>query len=398
MFKFRGQLRQLRNWWFRVCTGNKDSSALDEELYRQRILVMASSSWLMAVIFLTLAVPLIVDLTPNGKQSAEALFVITGAGVLISMLILRFGKNRVLALNILLFILACEFAAACLIFGGTASPTYPILLLIPVLAGIAGSVNNSIAWGVTVFIFWTLLLVAEKSGLEFTQIIKTENYRLAMLMALGATSLAVVSVLVVYAEMNKALRYDLQASNRELGHLSSHDQLTGLPNRRFYDERMGVALHRAAEHNSMLGLLIIDLNDFKKLNDTYGHGAGDKLLVTVAKRLQDTLRETDLIARLGGDEFAAVIEDASSMDEVTRIAHKISQSIEQPLLVRQHPLQFSASIGVAMFPSDGRQKHELEEQADKAMYFAKKRGIRVALSGLEDKNELYPARIKPIRS
>jgi diguanylate cyclase (GGDEF)-like protein len=398
MFKFRNNLRQMRNWWFRICTGNTDVTALDEELYRQRILVMASSSWLLAVVFLTIVVPMIIDLTPDGKTAAEVLFIITGVGVLVSMLILRFAQNRVLALNVLLLIFFGEFAAACLIFGGTASPTYPIMLLIPVLAGIAGNVNNSIAWGIVVFVFWALILVAERSGIEFTQIIKPENYSLAMLNALGATTLAVVAVLTVYAEMNKALRYDLQASNRELGHLSSHDQLTGLPNRRFYDERMGIALHRSAERNSTLGLMFIDLNEFKKLNDTYGHGAGDKLLITVANRLQETLRETDLVARLGGDEFAAVIEDVRSVDEITRIAHKISQSIEQPISVRQHPLKFSASIGVALFPTDGRQKHELEEQADKAMYFAKKRGIPVALSSLEAKNELYPAKVKPISS
>jgi diguanylate cyclase (GGDEF)-like protein len=367
--------------------------ALDEERYRQRILVMASTSWLFAVILLTVLVPLIVDLTPNGKTAAEIMFVITGAGVLISMLILRFAQNRVMALNILLGIFAGEFAAACLVFGGTASPTYPLMLLIPVLGGIAGNVNTSLVWGSIVLVFWALLLVAEKSGLEFTQIIKAENYRLAMFMGLGAMTLAVVAVLTVYAEMNKALRYDLQASNEELAHLSSHDQLTGLPNRRFYDDRVAVALKRSADRGSMMGLLFLDLNDFKKLNDTYGHGAGDKLLITVAQRLQETLRETDLVARLGGDEFAAVIEDVRSIDEVTRIAHKISQSIEQPVSVRQHPLRFSASIGVALFPDDGRQKHELEEQADKAMYFAKKRGIPVALSSLEAKNEPYPAKV-----
>ncbi|MDZ7783072.1 MAG: GGDEF domain-containing protein [Halioglobus sp.] len=141
-----------------------------------------------------------------------------------------------------------------------------------------------------------------------------------------------------------------------------------------------------------MGLLFIDLNDFKQINDTYGHGAGDKLLATVAQRLHSSLRETDLIARLGGDEFAVVLEDIRSTDELTRIAHKLSQAIEQPVSVRQHELKFGASIGLAIFPIDGRQKQELEEQADKAMYYAKQRGLPVVLASLEPDNAPRPVR------
>jgi diguanylate cyclase (GGDEF)-like protein len=201
-----------------------------------------------------------------------------------------------------------------------------------------------------------------------------------------------LSIIIIYAEMNKALRLSLQNTNSELEHLSSHDQLTRLPNRRFYDERIAHALHRAAEHGGLTGVLFMDLNEFKAINDTYGHGAGDKLLIAVAQRIQGSLRETDLVARLGGDEFVAVLEDVRSAEEITRIAHKLSQAIEQPLYVRQQVLEFSCSIGVAIFPLDGRQKQELEEKADKAMYLAKKRGIPVALASLEPANIPTPVR------
>ncbi len=140
----------------------------------------------------------------------------------------------------------------------------------------------------------------------------------------------------------------------------------------------------------MTGLLFIDLNEFKKINDTHGHGAGDKLLIAVAQRIQNSLRETDLVARLGGDEFVVVLEDVNSPEEITRIAHKLSHAIEQPLYVRQLILKFSASIGVAIFPIDGRQKQELEEKADRAMYLAKKRGLPVALASLESANVPTP--------
>jgi diguanylate cyclase (GGDEF)-like protein len=292
----------------------------------------------------------------------------------------------------MLLIFTGFFAGACLFFGGTASPTYPLLILAPSMAGLVGSFVLSMSWGLLVLSFWFAVLVAERNGFQFMQIILPANQSLAMMLAYSAMSVSVVSIILIYAEMNKALRYSLQRSNTELEHLSSHDQLTRLPNRRVYDERMAHALYRAAEQNSIVGLLFLDLNKFKQINDTHGHGAGDKLLISVAQRIQSNLRETDLVARLGGDEFAVVLEDVNSPEEITRIAHKLSQSIEQPLSVRQHQLEFSASIGISVFPSDGRQKQELEEKADKAMYHAKKRGIPVAVSSLEATNMPTPAR------
>lgn len=385
-------LRKARNWWFHLCTGRSVHDGSDEESHRQRILVMTSGFWLITVALFTVFLPFLMPLTPQGRIAADALFITTILGVLLSMLILRFRGDRMTALNVMLVIFAGAFSAACFVFGGTKSPTYPLLIMAPAMAGIAGSISLCVAWGLLVLAFWLGVLQAERGGMLFTQIIVPENHSMAMMMAYVAMSITVLSVIIIYVEMNKALRQSLQNTNAELEHLSSHDQLTRLPNRRFYDERMALALHRASEHGGMTGLLFIDLNDFKKINDTYGHGAGDKLLIAVAQRIQNSLRETDLVARLGGDEFVAVLEDVGSAEEITRIAHKLSHAIEQPLYVRQQILNFSASIGVAIFPIDGRQKQELEEKADRAMYLAKKRGLPVALASLESDNVPTPAR------
>ncbi|MCB1688922.1 MAG: diguanylate cyclase [Halioglobus sp.] len=384
--------RKARNWWFHLCTGRSVYERADEENYRQRILVMTSCFWLLTVILFAVVIPLFMDITPQGKIAANVLFVASILGVLISMLLLRLRGDRIAALNIMLLIYTGAFTTACFVFGGTGSPTYPLLVLAPAMAAIAGSVTLCASWGLLVIAIWICVLQAERQGFQFTQIILPENHSMAMMMAYTAMAISVVSVIIIYAEMNKALRTSLQASNSELEHLSSHDQLTRLPNRRFYDERIALALQRASEQDGLTGLLFMDLNEFKSINDTYGHGAGDKLLIAVAQRVQNCLRETDLVARLGGDEFVAVLEDVKSADEITRLAHKLSQAIEQPLYVRQQILKFSCSIGVAIFPIDGRQLHELEEKADKAMYLAKKRGIPVALASLESTNTPMPAR------
>jgi diguanylate cyclase (GGDEF)-like protein len=384
-------LRKVRNWWFQLCTGRSVYDRSDEENHRQRILVMTSAFWLLLVIFLAVITPLAIQFNPRGATSANVLFVATFAGVLLSMSILRFRGDRIMAVNVLLFIYAGAFAGACFIFGGTRSPTYPLLILAPAMAGLVGNISLSVAWGLLMLAFWAGVLQAERSGFQFTQIILPQNHSMAMAMAYLGLAIAVVSIIIIYAEMNKALRQSLQNTNSELAHLSSHDQLTRLPNRRFYDERISLALRRAARNHGMTGVLFIDLNEFKKINDTHGHGAGDKLLIAVAQRIQNSLRETDLVARLGGDEFVVVLEDVNSPEEITRIAHKLSHAIEQPLYVRQLVLKFSASIGVAIFPIDGRQKQELEEKADRAMYLAKKRGLPVALASLESANVPTPA-------
>lgn len=385
-------LRKVRNWWFHLCTGRSVYGRSDEEHYRQRILVMTSCFWLLTVVLFAVVIPFFSDITPQGQIAANVLIVTSILGVLVSMLLLRLRGDRIAALNAMLLIYTGAFIAACFVFGGTQSPTYPLLILAPAMAGIVGSVALSASWSLLVIAFWICVLQAERHGFQFTQIIVPANYSMAMLLAYTAMAIAVVSVIIIYAEMNKTLRKSLQATNSELEHLSSHDQLTRLPNRRFYDERIALALQRASEQGGMTGLMFMDMNDFKNINDTYGHGAGDKLLIAAAQRIQNNLRETDLVARLGGDEFVAVLEDVKSPEEITRLAHKLSQAIEQPLYVRQQILNFSCSIGVAIFPIDGRQQHELEEKADKAMYLAKKRGIPVALASLEATNMPMPAR------
>lgn len=392
MYSLNKRLRKFRNWCFYLCTGVQDYGSQDEEHYRMRILVMASLSWLLMVVLLTLALPLLINLTQEGALAANILFLCTGVGVIVSMMILRFMGNFTLALNVMLLIYGGAFAASCLVFGGTASPTFPLLMLVPAVAAIVGNATLSIVWGILTLAFWLGLLSAERQGFVFLQIINPQNYSMATVFAYIGMALAVVGIIIGYAGMNRTLRNSLQRSNRELEHLSSHDQLTGLPNRRSYDERIAAALHRAAEHDATVGLLFMDLNDFKQINDSHGHGAGDKLLLAIAQRLQQNVRETDLVARLGGDEFAVVLEDVESAEQVTRIAHKLAQAMEQPVAIRRHPLTVGASIGIATFPRDGRQQQELEEKADKAMYHAKKRGIHVALSSLESSREPTPAR------
>jgi diguanylate cyclase (GGDEF)-like protein len=365
--------------WIGLCTGGREQTALDEEHYRQRILAITSLFLLVTVIALTIILPLVLDMSPEGTFAANLLLVATGTSVLISMLVLRHLDNRILAMHLLLLAYTSAFTVACVYFGGTRSPTYAMLLLAPVMAGVIGSMSATVFWGSLVMLTWVTILLLERVGVQFEQIIAPQNYNVAIAVAYAAMGVSVSSVIMVYAEINKRLRTTLKKANEELGFLSSHDDLTGLYNRRFYDQGMARSLERADELGKTLGLIMIDLDDFKRINDTYGHGVGDILLAQLGRRLRHEVRESDLVARLGGDEFALVLEDVHSIEEVQLIAEKLLQAVREPVLVRGRHLALSASYGVALYPHHGDSQQAIEESADKAMYSAKHSAKPVAL-------------------
>ncbi|RLQ21133.1 diguanylate cyclase [Seongchinamella sediminis] len=367
-------MARLQEGWIALCTGRDSLHPLDEEHYRQRILAIGSFFWLLTVVIVTVITPLAIELSPEGRLAATSLFVISGLSVLASILILRYLNSRIAALHMLLLVYTGVFAVACAYFGGTRSPTYALLIMAPVMASIVGGTAAGIFWTGLVLLIWAVILGLERLGMQFQQIIVPQNYNFAITLAYGAMGLAVVSIIMVYAEMNRRLRQALQSANSELDYLSTHDDLTGLYNRRFYEQRMAKSLQRARSQGRAVGLLIFDLDDFKQINDTHGHGMGDALLKKLGERLQSQVRETDLIARLGGDEFVVLMEDLRSPEDLPLIAAKLVAAVEQPVKLRDQLMVLSASCGVAVYPQDGSSQTELEEKADKAMYRAKHRG------------------------
>jgi diguanylate cyclase (GGDEF)-like protein len=161
---------------------------------------------------------------------------------------------------------------------------------------------------------------------------------------------------------------------RELTHQAYHDSMTGLPNRMLFHDRLQHALARAARDGSIVGVLFIDLDDFKIVNDTYGHAAGDRLLISVAQRLAGALRADDTAARLGGDEFAALVENVHDASAVEETAQRILRAFVPPIVTDDGTsLQAVASIGITTTP-EADSSEELLRQADLALYVAKGAG------------------------
>ncbi len=187
---------------------------------------------------------------------------------------------------------------------------------------------------------------------------------------------------------------DRKQAEARIQFLAHHDVLTHLPNRAMLMDRLQVVLAGAKRQGTQVGILFIDLDDFKAINDSLGHYAGDQMLKRVAQRLQSCLRGADLVGRLGGDEFLVAITDLEKAADITPVAEKIAQSICEPFSFEDHMITVSGSIGISVYPQHGENPDVLIRNADAAMYRAKERGrnnVHFFVSGLgASKHETPP--------
>src|SRR5260221_162976 len=176
---------------------------------------------------------------------------------------------------------------------------------------------------------------------------------------------------VSFALENFARVDEKAQADQRIEYLASHDSLTDLPNRDMFNGMLRRTIDAAQRYQRQFAVLFIDLDRFKIINDSLGHEAGDMLLVEVGGRLRRALRSSDVVARLGGDEFVVILEEATERHEVERIASELLSVLSQPLQLSGHECHTTASIGIAMYPSNGADMQTLTKNADMAMYLAK---------------------------
>jgi two-component system cell cycle response regulator len=187
----------------------------------------------------------------------------------------------------------------------------------------------------------------------------------------GQVDGALIARSISYAIERKRLEKSLQ-------YLATHDTLTGLPNRRLFQDRMTHAIDRALRNRKgrtdkwEIAVVLLDLDDFKTVNDTLGHAQGDLLLQAVADRLQKAIRKADTLARMGGDEFTMIFENVTGTEDAEILARKIQAVFSQPFQPDDHILEITASIGISLYPYDGEEAESLLKFADIAMYCAKR--------------------------
>ena len=175
-----------------------------------------------------------------------------------------------------------------------------------------------------------------------------------------------------YQKTIESLLADIRAQRDGLAIMATHDQLTGLPVRHLVHDRLHQALYAARRSGHKVGVLFIDLDGFKAINDEHGHAAGDSVLRNVAKRLRAALRAEDTVGRFGGDEFVAVLNRLSDSQDARPVAEKLMEAIALPMEFAGRPLTVGASVGIAVFPDHGDDPEALCRAADRAMYGVKR--------------------------
>jgi diguanylate cyclase (GGDEF)-like protein/PAS domain S-box-containing protein len=163
-------------------------------------------------------------------------------------------------------------------------------------------------------------------------------------------------------------------AEEQIRHMAHYDSLTGLPNRMLLHDRIGQAIAQAQRNQEVLAIQFIDLDRFKTVNDSLGHAVGDRLLKTVAGRLESCIRGSDTIARIGGDEFVMVLGNLKAPEDARHVSQKVLDALSEPLMIDGHELKITPSIGICAYPHDGEDVETLMRNADTAMYYAKQMG------------------------
>jgi diguanylate cyclase (GGDEF)-like protein/PAS domain S-box-containing protein len=233
--------------------------------------------------------------------------------------------------------------------------------------------------------FWCRLLAKAIDPSDHTKgsiyiaedITERKSAQEALLRAHDELELRVQERTAELARANARLQAEIQErrmAEKQIRYLANHDALTGLPNRRLLEDRLERALEAARRHGSQVAIQFIDLDRFKPINDRLGHRMGDLLLKAVATRLKSLLRAIDTVSRVGGDEFVIVLPDMQSSFAVRDTAQKVLDALAQPYLVEGHELSVTPSIGICLYPDDGKDADTLLACADTAMYYAKREG------------------------
>jgi diguanylate cyclase (GGDEF)-like protein len=274
-------------------------------------------------------------------------------------------------------------------------------------------IRNRLALAVTAIMLITILITAGTLFLVMQRLVIGPIQRLGVLSReIGRGNLDIQSGLNSNDEIGtlatafEAMAGSIRKSDEQIRYVAYHDTLTGLPNRAMFQEYLNHVIAHARRNQTQFALLFLDIDDFKRINDTLGHETGDLLLQEVSERLSNYMRDTDYVARigrfdepdeflarLGGDEFILLLPDISDQHAPGALAHRMIEALSRPFSIADQEFHVSASIGITLYPSDGKQGHELVKNADIAMYHAKDLGKNNYQYYLESMNSLAHERL-----
>lgn len=293
----------------------------------------------------------------------------------ITLILLKKTGKFFLCATFLLTTLVAVIVTGIQITGGyMESPILQLLIQPPVTAFLLLGLRPGIFWSITTALIGVLCYTSAVLGVGYIQLLQSDALIHAMHLLLQMTLLVIVAgSLIVYEIINGQLTRMLNEERNRFEHKASHDDLTGIPNRFEFFRRLKMEIDQARERQHKVGVVYIDLDGFKPINDLLGHHMGDEALRTVAQRLQKILRLSDTTARLGGDEFSLILPGINIPDDIEVIMPKVLGVIREPINIDGVNVVVRASCGIAIFPSHSEDHNILCRYADTAMYIAKEK-------------------------
>ncbi len=296
-------------------------------------------------------------------------------GYLIALLILIRTENYVLCANFLITTLAVVVVIGIQISGGyLESPISKLALQLPVTAFLLMGLRRGIVWLLITLAISILAYLSAVLEYGYVQLIQSPALIQALDISLQFILLIMLGgALIIYETINGLLTRKLHEERNRFEHKASHDDLTGIPNRFEYFRRLNSDIEDAQERQHKVGVVYIDLDGFKPINDLLGHHMGDEALKAVATRLQQILRLSDTTARLGGDEFALILPGINVPVDIDAIMPKVLAAIKEPICIHGVDVVVKASCGISIFPDHSEEYSALCRYADMAMYHAKEK-------------------------
>ena len=296
----------------------------------------------------------------------------------------RFISNR--NKSLLMLGISLLIAGSGLYYLGMLAGGIFFLPLTGVLLGLYYSPRTTTLFALGALLYLVAIAVGFSQGyltttLSAEALIASSNHWAVYILCLALFFLVSLTTIFGYRRIAEDLLAEVYRQRDEISQMINHDPLTGLPNYRLAMDRLDMACQQARRDDGHCAVMFIDLDNFKRLNDSHGHEAGDVYLQTLAKRLAGELRAVDTVARIGGDEFLVVLGSIHHVDDAVTLAHKLLAAAAPPISFDSHRVQLSLSIGIALYPQHGLDGRSLKRCADEAMYRIKldgKNGVAVA--------------------
>ncbi len=361
----------------------------DTRKTRSRSLVGLLLANVFNLVFIALGLGLFYPFTAAGWHVAVVAFYAALFSLALALLLVRHTQRHDVATHLLILSIYVPILLAICFTGGMNGPGVFLLVWLPIVAILSFNWRLGLAWLVVAVLTTAAFFVMPHFGLHIVSVVPPANVEILRFAMLTISLVGVGAFITFYTLINHNLVKEIADERRKYKRLANYDALTSLPNRMNFYSKLEQAIEQAKQADEKVGLLVMDLNKFKSINDTYGHSVGDELLHHMASRLIDRVRGTDFVARLSGDEFVVIMENVTAPEDVANKAKSLINVIEQPYGLSIGMLKLSVSVGGAVYPDQEMGGGALFSRADLAMFYAKQRRLGFYMDVLPPQGEDY---------